>query len=251
VYLRDQKSVSPQEFDEVEAKSRSAQAGLEQAEARLQQAKAGETQAESELRAAGEVVGYARIRAPFDGRVVRRLIEPGTVVMPGMQLFVLEKIGEFQLEVTLPSEMLTAGANQKALKRGTATDVRLDAIPGEAFVGKVEEIEGGADPTTHTVKARIDLPRDGEIQSGMFGRASFQRGERQAIVVPESAIVEQGQLRELYVLDGNGVARLRLVTLGQEIGKLREVLSGLGAGEQIVTDASGRELDGKKVEASP
>jgi RND family efflux transporter MFP subunit len=250
VYLRDQKSVSPQEFDEVEAKNRAAQAGLEQATARLEQAQAGKAQAESEARAAEEVAGYARIRAPFDGRVVRRLIEPGTVVMPGMQLFVLEKTGEFQLEATLPVQMLMAEANGRALRRGTAAEVRLDALPGKFFLGKVAEIEGGADPTTHTVQARIDLPKDAEIQSGMFGRASFQRCERQAIAVPESAIVEEGQLRELYVLDANGIARLRMVTLGQEIGKLREVLSGLEAGEQIVTHPGGRELDGKRVETS-
>jgi multidrug efflux pump subunit AcrA (membrane-fusion protein) len=250
VYLRDQKSVSPQEFDEVEAKNRAAQAGLEQAAARLQQAQAGKAQAESEVRAAQEVAGYAGIRAPFDGRVVRRLIEPGTVVMPGMQLFVLEKTGEFQLEATLPAEMLTAEFNGRALRRGTAAEVRLDALPGKVFSGKVAEIEGGADPATHTVQARIDLPRDEAIQSGMFGRASFQRGERQAIVVPESAIVEQGQLRELYAVDSNGIVHLRLVTLGQQIGKLREVLSGLGVGEKIVSDPGARELDGKKVETS-
>jgi RND family efflux transporter MFP subunit len=250
VYLRDQKSVSPQEFDEVEAKNRAAQAGLEQAAARLQQAQAGKAQAESEVRAAAEVAGYAGIRAPFDGRVVRRLIEPGTVVMPGMQLFVLEKTGEFQLEATVPAEMLTAGTNATVLRRGAAAEVRLDALPGKVFSGKVAEIEGGADPATHTVQARIDLPRDEAIQSGMFGRASFQRGERQAIVVPEGAIVEQGQLRELYAVDSNGIVHLRLVTLGQQIGKLREVLSGLGAGEKIVSDPGARELDGKKVEAS-
>jgi RND family efflux transporter MFP subunit len=250
VYLRDQKSVSPQEFDEVEAKNRAAQAGLEQAAARLQQAQAGKAQAESEVRAAAEIAGYAGIRAPFDGRVVRRLIEPGTVVMPGMQLFVLEKTGEFQLEATVPAEMLTAGTNATVLRRGAAAEVRLDALPGKVFSGKVAEIEGGADPATHTVQARIDLPRDEAIQSGMFGRASFQRGERQAIVVPEGAIVEQGQLRELYAVDSNGIVHLRLVTLGQQIGKLREVLSGLGAGEKIVSDPGARELDGKKVEAS-
>jgi RND family efflux transporter MFP subunit len=250
VFLRDQKSVSPQEFDEVEAKHSAAQAGLELAQARLQQAKAGNAQAESEARAAQEVAGYASIRAPFEGRVVRRLIEPGTVVMPGMQLFVLEKAGEFQLEATLPAEVLIAKTNGQALRRGTTAEMRLDALPGKVFSGKVAEIEGGADPTTHTVQARIDLPRDAAIQSGMFGRAIFQRGVRPAIAVPDSAIVERGQLRELYVVDSRGIAGLRLVTLGQQLGKQVEVLSGLGAGEKIVLDPGARELDGKKVEAN-
>src|SRR5579871_2447289 len=76
-YLREQKSVSPQEFDEVAAKQEAAQANLEQAKAALSQSEAVVAQAESEVHAAESVASYARVVAPFDGRVIRRSVEPG------------------------------------------------------------------------------------------------------------------------------------------------------------------------------
>ena len=91
-YLKEQKSVSPQEFDEVTAKQKATQATLEQAKAGLRQAEAGASGAESEARAAQDVAGYARIVAPFDGRVIRRTVEAGSLVSPGMPLFVVEDI---------------------------------------------------------------------------------------------------------------------------------------------------------------
>lgn len=247
VYLKQQKSVSPQEFDEAEAKNQAAQAALERAKARLQQVEAGKTQAEAEARAAEEVASYARIRAPFEGKVVRRLVEPGTVVMPGMQLFVIEKTGTYQLDATLPAEALVAGPDAPAVKRGATAEVRLDALPERTFTGKVAEMEAGADPGTHTVHARIDLPKDTGIQSGMFGRAMFQRGERKAIVVKSEAIVEHGQLRGIFAVDASGIAQWRVISAGQPRDGKTEILSGLGDGEKYVADPGERELDGKRI----
>lgn len=240
-YLQEQKSVSQQEFDEVSAKNLAAQAGLEQAQARLQQAEAAKMRAESDARAAGEIANYARIRAPFGGRVVRRLVEPGTMVMPGMQLFVLERSGAYQLDATLPAEALAT------VRRGAAAEVRFDALPEKVFSGKVAEMEAGADAATHTVSVRIGLPRDAAIQSGMFGRAMFRRGEKKAVVVKSAAVVERGQLRGLFVVNGNGLTEWRVVTTGPANGGETEILSGLADGERYVADPGERELDGKRL----
>ena len=251
VYLRDQKSVSRQEFDEIEAKQRAAQAGLEQAKARLQQAGAGKMQAESEARAAEEVAGYARVVAPFAGRVVRRTVEPGSLITPGTPLFVLEDTSRYQLDVTLSAEAVTAGAGSSAsIRRGTLARVQFDTIPGKSFSGKVAELEAGADPASHTVRARIELPHGPAIQSGLFGRAWFPRGSRSAIAVPKGAVIERGQLRGIYVTDSSGMAQWRVVTLGREIADQLEILSGLSEGEQVVLNPASQELDGKKVAAA-
>src|SRR5208283_1252672 len=102
-YLKEQRSVSPQEFDEIAAKQEAAQANLEEAKAALSQSEAGAAQAESEARAAESVASYARIVAPFDGRVIRRSVESGSLVSPGMPLFVVEDTSRYQLEATLPA----------------------------------------------------------------------------------------------------------------------------------------------------
>ncbi len=139
-------------------------------------------------------------------------------------------------------------ADSARVKRGTRARVEFDALPGKSFAGTVVEIEGGADAASHTVRARIELPQDAGIRSGLFGRAWFARGERKAIALPQTAIVHRGQLHGVYVADAEGIARLRMVTLGKSMGDKMEILSGLGDGERVVLDAANRDLDGKKVE---
>ncbi len=115
VYLKEQKSVSPQEFDEVSAKNQAAESGLEQVTAALHQAEAAADQAKSEVQAAASVVSYARVVAPFEGRVLRRDVESGSLVSPGLPLFIIEDTSRYQLAVTLPADVLA-----KVHKGGTA-----------------------------------------------------------------------------------------------------------------------------------
>lgn len=239
-YLKEQKSVSPQEFDEISAKQQAAQAQLEQTKAGLKQAQAGREQAQAEAHAADSVASYARVVAPFDGRVIRRTVEVGSLVSPGMPLFVVEDTSRYQLQATLPTEALTF------VNKGSVARVQLDAMAEKSIEGKVTEMEAGADPGSHTLNARIDLPRGLKVESGVFGRAYFARGEKKTVVVPQEVVVARGQLRGVYAVDANGVVHWRVVTLGQSANRLVEVLSGLTAGDSVVLNPGTRELDGKK-----
>jgi RND family efflux transporter MFP subunit len=245
IYLREQKSVSPQEFDEVEAKQQAAQAMLAAARARQQQAAAGYQQAAEQLRAANAVASYARIVAPFDGVVQQRFVDPGAMASPGMPLLTVEGTAAFRLVVTVDAE------NAAGIRVGSAVPVVLDVMRGRTLTGHVTEIEPGANPASHTLQVKIDLPRDPALRSGLFGRAWFTQGTRQAIVIPQSAILDRGQLRGVYVVDASGVIHFRLVTLGAQAAgeEGRIALSGLGPGERVVTDPGARDLDGKKLEA--
>jgi RND family efflux transporter MFP subunit len=240
VYLKQQTSVSPQEFDEISAKQQAAQARLEQAKAALQQAQAGGEQATAEVQAAESMASYARIVAPFDGRVVRRTVEPGSLVSPGIPLFVVEDSSRYQLQATLPTEALGF------VKKGNVARVQLDAMTDKTLEGKVAEIEAGAEPSSHTLNARIDLPHDAKVESGVFGRAFFVHGEKKTMVVPQEQVVARGQLRGVYVVDANGLVHWRVLTLGQFANGLVEVLSGLSAGDSVVINPGALELDGKK-----
>jgi len=243
-YLKEQKSVSPQEFDEITAKQQAAQANLEQAKAGLRQAEAGASQAESEAQAAQDVASYARIVAPFEGRVIRRSVEPGSLVSPGMPLFVVEDTSRYQLEATLPAEALATA------KKNASVRVQLDGWAEKSLPGKVAEIEAGADPASHTLRARVDLPKETGVQSGMFGRAYFARGEKPALVVASNVLVSRGQLHGIYVVDDTGLMHWRVVTLGKSIGNQVELLSGLNDGDVVVVNPGSQELDGKKTGAA-
>ena len=241
VYLRDQKSVSPQEFDEVESRRRSAQAGLAAAEERQKQADAGVARAREEERAAATASGYARIVAPFAGIVSRRMAEPGSMASPGVPLFVVEDAGRFRLRVQLEA------ASASLARTGVPARVRLDSLGDREFEARVVEVEGGADPASHTIGVRLELPADPAIRSGLFGRAWFRRGERHALLVPAGAVVQRGQLNGVFAIDSAGVLRWRVVTLGEtKAGGNVEILSGLGAGEKYAANPGERELDGKR-----
>jgi hypothetical protein len=112
--------------------------------------------------------------------------------------------------------------------------------------GRVGEIVPSVDSATRTFIAKIDLPGLPGLRAGMFGQAAFAAGERQAVLVPESAVLEHGQIRSVHVLDGD-TARLRLVTLGEARGNRREILSGLTAGERIVVAPPTLLADGGRV----
>lgn len=241
VYLRNQKSVAPQEFDEVESRRRAAQAALAAAGERQKQADAGVERARAEAQAAETASSYTRIVAPFTGIVSRRMADAGSTAMPGMPLFVVEDTSRFQLRLQLEA------SSAAAARTGAVARVRLDALPGRDLEGRVVEVEGGADPASHTIGVRLELPADASIRSGLFGRAWFRNGERRALLLPQSAVIRRGQLAGVYVLDSSGVLRWRVVTLGQTSpeGSI-ELLAGLGAGEKFAANPGERDLDGKR-----
>ena len=115
--------------------------------------------------------------------------------------------------------------------------------------GTVAQIVPAADLATHSFLVKIDLPSSSQLRAGMYGTAEFANGVRQAIVIPHSAVVSRGSLSCVYVLDGQGIAQLRYLTLGATQGNLVEVLSGISPGEKLVDDPSDRDLAGKRIEA--
>ena len=164
--------------------------------------------------------------------------------MPGQPLLVLDDPRAYRLEAEV-GESAVGG-----VRLGQRVPVVLDSL-GRSLEGRVVEIIPAADPASRTVTVKLDLPGDPGLRSGLFGRARFPAGERQALLVPISALTERGQLTAVYVVDGQNIARLRLVTAGARHADRVEILSGLAAGERIVVEGAARVTDGSPVEAEP
>ena len=234
--LYQKKSVSPQEFDEVKTRQQSSLA-------RRDMAQAGEAEAKAALAEARTDLGYARIRAPFDGIITAQKADPGTLASPGMLLFTIEDVRRYRLETPVNETDL------RYVKRGEEVAVRVDALGDSELKGKVTEIVPAADPASRAFLVKIELPSNTRLRSGLFGRAEFYRGERQALLIPTSALVERGQLQGVFVLDQSKVASLRYVTLGRPSGAEVEVLAGLQAAEYLVAQPGDLDLNGKRVES--
>ena len=232
--LYEKKSVSPQEFDEIKARYQSA-------EARRDMVRAGQAQASAALTQAQNSLSYTRIRAPFSGVVTDKKADAGTLASPGMPIFTLEDTRSFRLEVTVDESDI------RLVHVGQVAPVTIDALGDIQLPGKIVQIVPAADTASRSFLVKVELPADTRLRSGLFGRARFARGERSALLIPRTSLVERGQLQGVYVLDANQIAGLRYVTLGRSTGEKFEVLSGLQAGEKLIAAPSDRELGGKRI----
>ena len=228
--LFNEKAVTPQEFEGRQMEQEVAVQGVARAEARLSQARQG-------AKGAGTIAGYGKVTAPISGLVVTKQVEPGQTVFPGTPLVTIEGEDGFRLEVAAGEALLGK------VKQGDLIGI---AVPGAPLTGRVSEIVPMVDPVSRTFTVKVDLPAKG-LRSGIYGKALFRVGSRQGIAVPAIAVVERGALTSVWVVSPEGIARLRLVKLGAILGSRVEVLSGLSAGEQIVTAGVEKVTDGAKV----
>jgi len=234
--LFERKSVSPQEFDEIKTRQQAALARRDMARADQEQAKAAIAQATNALE-------YTRIRAPFEGVITEKKVDPGTLASPGVPIFTIEDIRRYRLEASI-------NENDLALVRiGQPVPVLIDALGTDAFRGKVVQIVPAADTASRTFLIKVELPADSRVRSGLFGRAQFSHGERRALLVPQTAVVERGQMQGVFLLDQNKIAALHYITLGKPSHDQVEVLAGLQVGDWLVVQPGALELDGKRIEA--
>ncbi|MGB7266247.1 MAG: efflux RND transporter periplasmic adaptor subunit [Terracidiphilus sp.] len=235
--LQEQKSVSPQEMDEV---ARRAQASAAQVAALGAQENAEKAQASG----AHAMLQYARIRAPFAGVITARTADPGALAAPGVPLLQIDRDGPLQLQATVDESAIAA------VHIGMSVPVDVDGAAFADAKGTVAEIVPAADPSSHTFLIKISLPQSKQLHAGTYGTAEIPTGTHQAIVAPSSAIVVRGSLPCAYIVSSDGIAQLRYVTTGAAHGSLVEVSSGISAGEKLVDNPADRELAGKRINAS-
>lgn len=233
--LQAEKSVSPQEMDEVSRRAEAAAARLDAVRAQTDAARAQESGARTML-------AFTRLLAPFAGIVTARRADPGTMASPGVPLLQVDQAGALQLNAAVDESAIGA------IHKGMKAQVEIDST---ILAGTVAEILPAADPASHSFLVKIDLPSSSQLRAGMYGTAEFANGTRQAILIPRSAVVMRGSLASAFVLDSRGIAQLRSLTLGATQENLIEVLSGISAGEKLVDAPSDRDLAGKRIEVQP
>lgn len=242
VALKERRSVSPQEFDEVEAKYRGATAQLESARQMQASLVAKRRQVDADINAAKTYVSYANITAPIDGVVTAKFVDVGAQAAPGMPLLRIEDERNYQFEVTLEESQLGK------VHKGQDVTVRLDT--GAELPGKVSEVSPALDPMTRSYSVKIDLPANPALRSGIYGRALIPVGTKTAVTVPATSLVHNGQLTFVYVVGKENNASLRLVQPGASSAGRVEILSGLDGGERIVAEGVAQLREGMKITGS-
>lgn len=174
----------------------------------------------------------ARVTAPFSGITGARRISPGQVITKSTPLTVLVDLDTVKVEVGVPERYLSQ------VHVGQTLEFKVAAYPAETFTGEAYFISPQLDASTRTalVKARI-ANADGRLKGGMFANLNLRLQLREsALVIPEPAIVNNGDATLVFALTPSNTAQLKPVKLGLRLAGKAEVLSGLTAGERVVVE---------------
>ncbi len=231
-------AVTRQELDEAETRAQSTAAQLAMAEARLRASTSGISVARAGMAESQATLDYARVVAPFAGRVVERRVDPGAMASPGMPLLVLDD------EANLRVEAWAEESRGAGLHLGDHVSVEV----GDSNLGgTIAELAPGVDTASRGFLVKVDLEGHPDLRPGTFARIGFDIGTRPRLVVPTTAITAAGALDRVFVVEDH-VARLRMITRGEHQGALTEVLSGLSPGEQVVSAPPAELRDGRAIE---
>ncbi len=232
-----QQSASQKELDDMTARYEMAKAGLE-----------GAKQMRNEVQAQ---FSYSNITAPFSGEVTNTFVKEGDMANPGMPLVSVE--GASRLQVTA----MVAESDINSIHKGMPVTVLVKST-NTTLNGEVAELSLSAKNTGGQYLVKINLAKtSSKILSGMFVNVQFpiqnkmQSTEKTtAVLVPQSALVHQGQLTGIYTVGTGNVAILRWLRIGKVMGDQVEVFSGLSTNEQYIVSAEGKLFNGAKIQWS-
>lgn len=243
-------------LETVQAKIRTAQAQREAAAAYVQRAVTDQKSAEAKVDLAKAklakvqtMLEYGEIRAPFDGVVTKRFFDRGAFIQPAegnsaaRPLLNVTSSDVVRIFLDLPM------AEVRWLNRGDKAVLdRINVLPDERFEGEVTRFASSLDRSSRMMRVEIDLSNpDGRLLPGYYGYVTLSLDEfPETPVIPSSALMAEGNLKFVYVIDGD-VCRKRAVTANFQDGVIVGIGSGLNGGEQIVQAGAGQLAEGQKV----
>lgn len=204
---------------------------------------------------------YSVLTSPVNGSVLARPTEPGNLAQAGTEVL---RLGDFS---RIKVELQVSEREFATIRVGQRAQVRLDALPNQTIAGEVTRISPAAETRARLIPVEVTIPNvNGRIGSGLLARVSFEAGQSQRVVVPESATQigqrpQQGSNQNqeppksatIYLVNRSGdraTVSPRQVQLGKRANGQVEVLSGLNAGESFVVRSSGKLEAGAPVRLS-
>ena len=182
--------------------------------------------------------------SPIDGTVTARALDPGGIATPGTPVVTVEYNKWVYVNASIPveqSDQIYAGQN---------ASITFDALTGQTFEGKINQVNASADPTSRqfNILIRLDNPK-GILRTGMFGRVTIVTKKVPApVTVPLEAVTTNADgTTTVTIVDKDSVAHVTPVKLGMQDSQGYQVLSGVNAGDQVVVLAYSAVQDGKEV----
>lgn len=200
------------------------QQSLEAAQAAAHTAGAQVAEARAGIAAAESLLAETVLRAPFDGAVVKRNLEPGDMALPGAAVLTLQSAQRPRVEAAIPEHCALS------IRKGDRLKARID---DKQYPAVVEEIAPATDPQTSTILVKAGLDPNLGIQPGSFAWIEQACGRHAALLIPADAVIRTGQLESVRRVEA-GKASLRNIRTGKPYDGRVEVLSGLKAGDTVL-----------------
>lgn len=204
---------------------------LEKAQIALADAQEQLAKATMGLRQAEIALERVRMKAPIEGIVLERLVNPDEITHNDQIVMKLGAIDTVLMLAKITEEKI------HSVQVNLPAEVTFPAFPAETFQGKVFKIDPNVDPVTRTFTAYIQIQNPGyRLKPGLSGFAHIQRTAKDVIAVPSIAIMNpSGDQASVFVIDRSGRATPRKISLGIVVNAMTEVTSGLNEGEKVVT----------------
>jgi RND family efflux transporter MFP subunit len=184
------------------------------------------------------------LRSPISGIVTARNYDNGDVF--GVQpILTVQQLNPLKALVNVSESYFSK------VTLNMPVDIQLDVYRSEVFAGNVTLIYPTIDPSTHTFGVEVTIKNnDMRVRPGMYARVTLNFGTQQSILVPDMAVQRQvgSNDKYVYVVENDSIAKYRKIELGQRLGDMYEILSGLQDGDQVVSAGQNRLIDGTKVE---
>lgn len=222
--LYEAKALTRHEMDQIETRKKVADADFQRAKAMADEART--------------YLSFTRVTAPVSGRITEKRIDVGSMANPGMPLLVIEG-GASYIEASID-----AGMGGK-VRTGMDVEVEIETFD-RLLKGTIREVLPAVDPQSRTFIVKVGL-KETRPRSGLFARVRIPVGKRDTIRVPDQAIVQKGQLTGVFAVDPQGIVTFRLIRTGAAFSGYTEILSGLAAGDRIVTAGMERIVDGGRI----
>jgi Cu(I)/Ag(I) efflux system membrane fusion protein len=170
--------------------------------------------------------------SPASGVVLEKNVVQGQAVQPGQMLYTIADLSNVWVDIQLRE------ADAASVRPGTGADIDVTGLPGRPLKGRVAYVYPTLDSASRAIRARVVVSNDdGLLKPGMYATVRMQTPTRPALTVPSSAVLRTGERNVVFTRMTDGQLMPVEVQLGRTAGDLTEVLSGLAAGQQVVTSA--------------
>jgi RND family efflux transporter MFP subunit len=223
------------------------------AQAQLASTTASVSGAQAELSQANVSLAYCSLRAPFNGWIVNRNVDLGTLVGPATNGFTLADTHSVKAVFGVPDTSISR------VRLGQRLDIATDAL-ATPFAGRVSAISPAADPKSRVFSVEVTIPNPHDrLKSGMIASLALDGSQlpQSVLAVPLSAVIrdpDRANNFAVMVAEGGGdtqTARLRAVELGDIYGNMIAAKGGLNSGESVITSGVGLIRNGDKVRVIP